>query len=284
MKYRPKGVCWFSAGVTSAVATKVVLERCKDQADIDIIFFETGNHHPDDARFIADCEKWYGQEIEIHKNEKYEDAFDVLRKMKYINGPDGAPCTLHMKKNVRFDLEKTRHWDFQVFGFEFQKAEINRAIRFTEQYGYAKAVSPLIEARINKSKALSLLKSEGIEIPAMYKLGYSNNNCIGCVKGGMGYWNKVRKDFPEVFEKVSELEQYVGASCLKEKSGKLFLKDLDPNRGHNLKPITAECGVVCAVEFQDLISPNVARVLKGDLSVLPTLDLFLNPQNEETFL
>ncbi len=35
----------------------------------------------------------------------------------------------------------------------------------------------------------------------MYDLGYPNNNCIGCVKGGMGYWNKIRKDFPEVFQK-----------------------------------------------------------------------------------
>ena len=36
--------------------------------------------------------------------------------------------------------------------------------------------------------------------PLMYDLGYPNNNCIGCVKGGMGYWNHIRKDFPEVFE------------------------------------------------------------------------------------
>ena len=32
-------------------------------------------------------------------------------------------------------------------------------------------------------------------------MGYNNNNCIGCIKGGMGYWNKIRVDFPEVFEK-----------------------------------------------------------------------------------
>lgn len=31
----------------------------------------------------------------------------------------------------------------------------------------------------------------------MYDLGYANNNCIGCVKGGIGYWNKIRIDFPE---------------------------------------------------------------------------------------
>ena len=25
----------------------------------------------------------------------------------------------------------------------------------------------------------------GIEIPVMYRLGYNNNNCVGCVKGGI---------------------------------------------------------------------------------------------------
>ena len=39
-----KIVCWFSGGVTSTVATKLALERYDD---VEIIFFETGNHHPE---------------------------------------------------------------------------------------------------------------------------------------------------------------------------------------------------------------------------------------------
>ena len=44
----------------------------------------------------------------------------------------------------------------------------------------------------------------GVKLPAMYGLGYEHNNCIGCVKGGMGYWNKIRKDFPDAFEKMAK--------------------------------------------------------------------------------
>jgi hypothetical protein len=29
-----------------------------------------------------------------------------IKKIKYINGVNGAPCTLHLKKNVRFKIEK----------------------------------------------------------------------------------------------------------------------------------------------------------------------------------
>lgn len=59
----------------------------------------------------------------------------------------------------------------------------------------------------------------------MYDLGYPNNNCVGCVKGGMGYWNKIRVDFPEVFERRARQEREIGHSCIKG----VFLDELDPN-------------------------------------------------------
>jgi hypothetical protein len=65
-----------------------------------------------------------------------------------------------------------------------------------------------------------MLWKAGIEIPAMYKMGYNNNNCIGCVKGGMGYWNKIRKDFPEVFNRMAVIEREVGCNVSERQIGK----------------------------------------------------------------
>ena len=62
---------------------------------------------------------------------------------------------------------------------------------------------------------MGMLWKAGIKQPVMYSMGYNNNNCIGCVKGGMGYWNKIRKDFPEVFAQMAQIERDVGATCLK---------------------------------------------------------------------
>lgn len=264
-----RGACWFSAGITSTVATKIALEECEGKAQIDIYFFETGNHHPDNERYIKECEEWFGQKIEIVRNPKWNSVEHVLSKQRYINGPAGAPCTSRLKKDCRFELEKKINFDFQIFGFEYEKKEINRAVRFMEQYPETNAVFPLIERKIDKKKAVEIVKGAGIEIPMMYRLGYTNNNCVGCVKGGMGYWNKIREDFPDVFQRFSDLEQEIGASCLKDKdehgnTQKLFLKDLDPSRGRKEKPITAECGVICAVEFADIISDDVERYMKGD--------------------
>ena len=83
----------------------------------------------------------------------------------------------------------------------------------------------------------------------MYTLGYGNNNCIGCVKGGKGYWNKIRVDFPDFFKRMSEAERVVGNSCIRN----TFLDELDPNAGRTLKEIAPDCGNFCDIEFQDLL-------------------------------
>ena len=61
----------------------------------------------------------------------------------------------------------------------------------------------------------------------MYDMGYPNNNCIGCVKGGMGYWNHIRKDFPEVFDSRAKLEREdFGYSTNKYNEGTISKLDL----------------------------------------------------------
>ena len=69
--------------------------------------------------------------------------------------------------------------------------------------------------------------------------------CVGCVKGGMGYWNKIRVDFPEVFKERAESERKIGASCIKG----VFLDELDPNRGRMEKEIMPDCGMLCEISY-----------------------------------
>jgi hypothetical protein len=86
-----------------------------------------------------------------------------------------------------------------------------------------------------------LILEAGIELPEMYKIGYNHNNCIGCVKGGKGYWNKIRVDFPDVFDKMKQAEIEIGASCINGK----FLKDLLPDEGRGESIVVPECGAFC---------------------------------------
>ena len=90
-----------------------------------------------------------------------------------------------------------------------------------------------------------MIDRAGIELPAMYKLGYQNNNCIGCVKGGLGYWNKIRVDFPEQFNKMASIERVVGAKILKHKGERIWLSDLPADAGDYPTEQSIECGIFC---------------------------------------
>lgn len=94
----------------------------------------------------------------------------------------------------------------------------------------------------------------------MYRLGYKNNNCIGCVKGGMGYWNKIRKDFPATFQRMASLERKLDVAILKEeepgtkKRLRVFLDELQPDRGHYEAEDEIECGAACMAAYKEVLN------------------------------
>ena len=248
-------ISWFSTGVTSAVATKIALDLYDD---VDIFYIDITSQHEDSYRFLSECQEWFGKEIKTVRNSKgFKDHFDVIEKHKYINGARGARCSLELKKKVRYELEDKYKPTNQIFGFDFSKHEIERAERFAEEYPDTNPLFPLIEAELNKAECHGILQKAGIKQPKMYDLGYPNNNCIGCVKGGAGYWNAIRRDFPDTFERMAKAERMVGKSCIKEKDKdkniiRIFLDELDINKGNSLKPIVADCGLFCQTEFDYL--------------------------------
>lgn len=236
---------WFSAGAASAVATKLVLGEHHD--NVSVAYVDPGSEHPDNQRFIADCEIWFDHPVERLKSEKYADTWQVWTERRYLVGPDGALCTAEMKKMPRFAFEHPD--DIQVFGYTAE--ERHRAGRFRDQNPGVTLRTPLIERELAKSDCLALIDRAGIELPVMYRLGYTNNNCIGCVKGGMGYWNKIRVDFPDVFNRMALLEREIGRSVCRADGEQVFLDELDPDRGDRIV-VDMDCSLTCAIAEADL--------------------------------
>lgn len=229
-------VCWLSAGVSSFVAG--YLAKSVDR----YIYIDIENQHPDSMRFIKDCEDAIGKPVEILRS-NYKSVQNVIRTFRYVSGPAGAKCTEILKKRVRKEWEYD-HKDFSityVWGFDIE--EKHRADNLLETMPQFEHEFPLIDQGLTKQDAHAVLARLGIRRPAMYDMGYNNNNCVGCVKGGMGYWNKIRVDFPEVFDRMAKLEREIGHSCING----VFLDELNPNRGRMSEEIMQECGIFCMI-------------------------------------
>lgn len=231
-------VAWFSCGAASAVAAKLALDENPETVLARCII---GNEHPDNWRFARDVERWLGVKAIDLASTKYPDAWAVWEQRRFLNGPKGALCTTELKKMVRFAFQLED--DVQVFGFT--KDEQERADRFMAHNFEIDARFPLIEQGLTKADCFEIIKAQGIQLPAMYRMGYYNANCVGCVKGGKGYWNKIRRDFPEVFERMAKLEREIGHSCIHDESGMVFLDELNPRAGRHKDLIIPDCGFFC---------------------------------------
>lgn len=233
-------VCWISAGVSSFVAGYLV----RDTID-EFIYIDVADQHPDSLRFIKDCEKVLEKEIRILKSSEYRCVGDVCRAHRFVNSAHGAKCTEVLKKRVRKEWE----WEHQNFNITYvwgmDLNEIGRAERILEGMPQFNHEFPLIDRSLTKSDAHGILASLGIKRPVMYDMGYANNNCIGCVKGGAGYWNKIRIDFPEVFWDRAKMEREIGHSILHNADGMIFLDELDPNAGRMNDEIMEDCSIFC---------------------------------------
>jgi hypothetical protein len=228
-------VSYFSAGVSSAVATKLAIK------EIDrIMYTHIDDQHPDSMRFVKDCEAWFGKPVEIWQS-PLKSVDGACRYARFIASPKGAACTKRLKRLLRKQFEYENEGRMRIiWGLDCSKKERKRAWDITQNMPYHQHWFPLIDDKITKSKAHRILKASGIKRPTMYDLGYHNNNCIGCVKGGMGYWNHIRVDFPEVFASRAKLERDIGHSICD-----VYLDELDPERGRHAPPIVEDCGLFC---------------------------------------
>lgn len=241
---RPVITVWFSCGAASAVAAKKTVEKYCETHEILIVNNPVKEEHEDNRRFLKDVEKWIGLPIIEAKSKEFPSAsiVDVFNKRKYISGVHGAPCTKFLKKQARYEFESKNKIDFHVLGFTID--EISRHERFTK-FERENVLPVLIDEKLTKIDCFKILEDAGIELPAIYKMGYPNANCIGCVKSSSPtYWNLVREKHPEVFEQRAEQSREIKCKLVKVKGKRIFLDELPTDaKGGKLK--SYDCGIFC---------------------------------------
>lgn len=245
-------LCQFSCGAASAVATKLALAQYGDRCVIVNAYIE--EEHPDNRRFLTDCEKWFGKPITVLRDEKFNaSAVEVFRRVRYIKGRNGASCTMRIKRGLLRTFEQPG--DVIVLGFTAE--EQDRWDDFQADWPDRPAIAPLIERGLTKEDCKAMVQRAGIEIPYMYRLGYENANCVACVKGGMGYFRAIREDFPAEFEALAQVEEDIGegAWILRHRSGPLKgqrfpLREL-PSGTADRSEALPSCGLFCETAEQE---------------------------------
>jgi len=71
----------------------MTLEKYRDKAEVVVAYCETGSEHPDNERFIVDCERWLDVKIERLRSTEYSDTWSVWESRQFLRGAPGAACT-----------------------------------------------------------------------------------------------------------------------------------------------------------------------------------------------
>lgn len=116
----PRRVSWFSCRAASAVASKI------SNPDV-IAYCETGSEDEDNARFMVDCEPWFGMPITRLANPKYNSTWEVWEARRFIAGVAGAPCTSELKVSPRLLFQRIN--DIHIFGYTADALDVQRVTR-----------------------------------------------------------------------------------------------------------------------------------------------------------
>lgn len=237
---------WFSCGAASAVAAHETIRQYGDRCNVRVINSPVVEEDEDNRRFLADVESWLGVEVEIALHPAYPDAsaVRVWDDRKAMSFPNGAPCTVVLKKGARQHWEKYNHTDWHVLGFTAEEVKRHKRFVLTER---SNVLPVLIDAGLTKPDCAQRLVEARISLPRIYRQGYPNANCIGCVKAtSPTYWNHVRKQHPDIFEERAEQSKRLGVRLVRHKGERLFLDELPESaRGRPMKSLQFECGLFC---------------------------------------
>jgi hypothetical protein len=234
-------IVWYSDGAASAVAGKLMVEKYGSRVEL-LKCDTSASEHPDNVRFRADVERWVGVPVKLIRHPRFSTVEEVFEKERYMSGVAGAKCTVELKKRPRFAYQRAD--DRHVFGLTADEGR--RITQFEGNNPELILEWPLRDVGLTKADCLARITAAGIELPVMYRLGFANNNCLGCVKSqSPAYWNQIRAHFPEVFARRAEQSRRLGVRLVKVKGVRVFLDELASDSTEVIAE-NLSCGPQCA--------------------------------------
>jgi hypothetical protein len=221
---KPKLDLSFSGGRTSAVMTKLCVEKFKDTHDIAITFANTGCEHEDTLKFVDQCDKHFGWGVVWveavvnpekgkgirHKVVNYETASRNGEPMEAdfakhgLPGPGYLHCTRDTKEApIKSYLRRELGWsagDYKI-AIGIRADEMDRInLETAKKEGF---VYPLADAGWTKEDVKRECDSWPFDL---YLKGEHYGNCVWCWKKSLRKLLTLANEQPSVFDFPKKME------------------------------------------------------------------------------
>jgi hypothetical protein len=136
--------------------------------------------------------------------------WEVFKDVRWLGNSRLAQCSHILKQKT---AEKWIKANFQpnecILYLGIDWSEEHRTKAPTRNWEPYKVEFPMCEEPfLSKDEMIQYLETVGIEIPKLYKLGFSHNNCGGmCVRAGQGHFINLLKQLPERYLELEEVEK-----------------------------------------------------------------------------
>jgi hypothetical protein len=213
----------FSGGRTSAVMTKLLLERYRGtDTEVSVTFANTGCEHPTTLEFVRKCDEVFGfgtvwmegvtgpEGVGMrHKVVTFETASRNGEPFQDYISKFGVPCQSHpqctsrLKEDVMYDYRRSIGWTRGTYktAIGIRVDEADRCSAKADEHGF---VYPLVQWGWNKD----MVKAEVAKWPFDLELpGDHYGNCVWCWKKSKRKLLTVAKESPEWFDFPAEMER-----------------------------------------------------------------------------
>lgn len=216
-----KHIVSLSGGIGSYFTLKRVLEK-NNKEDVIAVFCDTLFEDGDLYRFLRDIEKKF--DIGIYKICVGKTPFELAFEEQFIFNSRVATCSKKLKSKpfARWLKANFEPSECVIYlGIDF--TETHRCEAIKRNYKPYNVEFPMCEKPyIYKYEMIEELKTEGIEVPRLYELGFSHNNCGGfCFKAGIGHFKNLYEKDKNLYLKMENRETML-AKQIYEKTGKEY--------------------------------------------------------------
>ena len=213
----------FSGGRTSAVMTKLCVEKFSKTHDIAITFANTGCEHENTLKFVDQCDKHFGWNVVWvealvnpekgkgirHRVVTFETAsrngepFESYVAKYGLPGPTHPQCTSRLKEDVMYDHRRSMGWKrgsyWTAIGIRADEMDRMSESRLEKQFVY-----PLVDAGWTKAD----IKTECAKWPFDLDLkGEHYGNCTWCFKKSLRKLLTLAVDNEAIFAFPKMLEE-----------------------------------------------------------------------------